>query len=185
LGAIIFVITTSRLREFKHEPTPESLTCNINHLCIPVQGPNKVSHVDNNGRDGQPCRRPSRSFNGTPSRCRVYVQLQELLKREWLTYPAMLMEGGSHNYCTINGKAYPSTETIHLRVGQTVKLRTNNNFVHPMHVHGGPFQVVAVDGSVSPIRSMWAQKRACRFQLDKRATPALPRPRRREPLSAT
>jgi len=26
----------SRLRELKHEPTPESLTCYINHLCIPV-----------------------------------------------------------------------------------------------------------------------------------------------------
>jgi hypothetical protein len=38
-------------------------------------------------------------------------------------------------------------------IGQTVKLRfigTNNNFIHPMHVHGGPFQVVAVDGNVLP-----------------------------------
>jgi uncharacterized cupredoxin-like copper-binding protein len=77
------------------------------------------------------------------------IQLQEWLKREWLTYPAMLMEGGLPNYFTINGKAYPSTDTIAMKVGQTVKLRfigTNNNFVHPMHVHGGPFQVVAVDG---------------------------------------
>jgi FtsP/CotA-like multicopper oxidase with cupredoxin domain len=34
-------------------------------------------------------------------------------------------------------------------VGQTVKLRfigSNNNFIHPMHVHGGPFTVVARDG---------------------------------------
>jgi FtsP/CotA-like multicopper oxidase with cupredoxin domain len=77
------------------------------------------------------------------------IQLQEWLKREWLTYPAMLMEGGLPNYFTVNGKAYPSTDTIAMKVGQTVKLRfigTNNNFVHPMHVHGGPFQVVAVDG---------------------------------------
>jgi hypothetical protein len=35
----------SRLRELKDEPTPESLTCYINHLCIPVPGQNKVSHV--------------------------------------------------------------------------------------------------------------------------------------------
>jgi len=36
-----------------------------------------------------------------------------------------------------------------MRVGQTIKLRfigSGNNFVHPMHVHGGPFEVVAVDG---------------------------------------
>ncbi|WP_204320076.1 hypothetical protein, partial [Klebsiella pneumoniae] len=35
------------------------------------------------------------------------IQLQEWLKREWLTYPAMLMEGGLPNYFTINGKSYP------------------------------------------------------------------------------
>src|SRR5258707_13302117 len=61
----------------------------------------------------------------------------------------MIMEGGLPNFFTINGKAYPSTDTIAMKVGQTVKLRfigTNINFVHPMHVHGGPFQVVAVDG---------------------------------------
>jgi FtsP/CotA-like multicopper oxidase with cupredoxin domain len=81
------------------------------------------------------------------------IQLQEWLKREWLTYPAMLMEGGLPNYFTINGKAWPATEKIRMRVGQTVKLRfigTNNNFVHPMHVHGGPFQVVAIDGETLP-----------------------------------
>ena len=81
------------------------------------------------------------------------IQLQEWLKREWLTYPAMLMEGALPNYFTINGKAYPDTDTIRMRVGQTVKLRfigTNNNFVHPMHVHGGPFQVVARDGETMP-----------------------------------
>jgi FtsP/CotA-like multicopper oxidase with cupredoxin domain len=77
------------------------------------------------------------------------IQLQEWLKREWLTYPAMLMEGAMPNYFTINGKAYPSTDTIAMKVGQTIKIRfigTNNNFVHPMHIHGGPFQVVAIDG---------------------------------------
>ena len=77
------------------------------------------------------------------------IRLQEWLKREWLTYPAMLMEGALPNYFTINGKAYPSTDSVAMKVGQTIKLRflgTNNNFVHPMHVHGGPFEVVAVDG---------------------------------------
>ena len=61
----------------------------------------------------------------------------------------MLMEGELPNYFTINGKAYPATDTVPMKIGQTIKLRfigTNNNFVHPMHVHGGPFQVVAVDG---------------------------------------
>ena len=45
------------------------------------------------------------------------------------------------------------TDVIRMRVGQTVKLRfigTNNNFIHPMHVHGGPFEVVARDGELLP-----------------------------------
>jgi FtsP/CotA-like multicopper oxidase with cupredoxin domain len=77
------------------------------------------------------------------------IQLQEWLQREGLTYPAMLMEGALPNYFTINGKSYPSTETVKMKVGETIKLRfigSNNNFVHPMHVHGGPFTVVALDG---------------------------------------
>jgi len=82
------------------------------------------------------------------------VQLQEWLNRDGLTYPAMIMEGALPNYFTINGKAYPSTETIRMRVGQRLKFRiigTNNNFIHPMHMHGGPFTVVARDGiNLSP-----------------------------------
>jgi manganese oxidase len=79
------------------------------------------------------------------------IQLQEWLEREGLTYPAMIMEGGLPNYFTINGKAYPDTDTITMQVGQTLKLRfigSNNNFIHPMHVHGGPFEVVTRDGEI-------------------------------------
>ena len=82
------------------------------------------------------------------------VQLQEWLNRDGLTYPAMLMEGALPNYFTINGKAYPATDVIHMKVGQRVKFRiigTNNNFIHPMHMHGGPFTVVSRDGvTLSP-----------------------------------
>jgi FtsP/CotA-like multicopper oxidase with cupredoxin domain len=77
------------------------------------------------------------------------VQLQEWLRRDGLTYPAMLMEGGLPNFFTINGKAYPATDTLRMRVGQTIKFRfigTNNNFIHPMHMHGGPFTVITRDG---------------------------------------
>lgn len=81
------------------------------------------------------------------------IELQEWLHREGLTYPAMPMDGMQPNYFTINGKSYPSTETIHMRVGETLKVRfigTNNGFIHPMHIHGGPFQVVARDGETIP-----------------------------------
>ena len=81
------------------------------------------------------------------------IQLQEWLEREGYTYPAMLMEGGLPNFFTINGKAYPSTDTIQMTVGQKVRLRfigSSNNFVHPMHVHGGPFTIIATDGNLVP-----------------------------------
>ncbi|UCI06509.1 DUF4396 domain-containing protein [Mesorhizobium sp. B1-1-8] len=81
------------------------------------------------------------------------IQLQEWLVREGLTYPSMPMDGGMPNFFTINGRAYPSTETIHMKVGETLKVRfigTNNGFIHPMHVHGGPFEVVARDGETIP-----------------------------------
>lgn len=81
------------------------------------------------------------------------IQLQEWLEREGYTYPAMLMEGGLPNYFTINGKAYPATDTIQMKVGQKIRLRfigSNNNFAHPMHVHGGPFKVIETDGNLVP-----------------------------------
>ena len=83
----------------------------------------------------------------------IVVMLQEWLEREGYTYPAMLMEGGLPNFFTINGKSYPDTETVHMRVGERVRVRfigSNNNFIHPMHIHGGPFTVVQIDGNIVP-----------------------------------
>lgn len=81
------------------------------------------------------------------------LMLQEWLKREGLTYPAMPMEGGMPNYFTINGRAFPETDTIKMKVGETLKVRfigSNSGFIHPMHIHGGPFVVVARDGETLP-----------------------------------
>ena len=77
------------------------------------------------------------------------IELQEWLIREGLTYPAMPMDGGQPNFFTINGRAFPSTDVIKMKVGETLKVRfigSNNGFIHPMHIHGGPFVVVARDG---------------------------------------
>ena len=103
------------------------------------------------------------------------ILLQEWLEREGLTYPAMIMEGALPNFFTINGKAYPATETIQMKVGQRVRLRfigSHNNFIHPMHVHGGPFRVIAVDGnSLAPSAQYDAR------YSERRAGPALRRRR--------
>jgi FtsP/CotA-like multicopper oxidase with cupredoxin domain len=77
------------------------------------------------------------------------IQLQEWLVREGLTYPAMPMDGAQPNFFTINGRSYPSTDVIRMKVGETLKVRfigSNTGFIHPMHIHGGPFTVVARDG---------------------------------------
>jgi FtsP/CotA-like multicopper oxidase with cupredoxin domain len=79
----------------------------------------------------------------------LVIQLQEWLEREGYTYPAMPMEGLMPNFFTINGKAYPETETVHIRVGQRLLVRfigSSSAFIHPMHIHGGPFTVIATDG---------------------------------------
>ncbi len=84
-----------------------------------------------------------------PADQEVVVQLQEWTEREGYTYPAMPMEGLLPNFFTINGKAYPETETIHARVGDQLLIRfigSSSAFIHPMHIRGGPFTVIATDG---------------------------------------
>lgn len=81
------------------------------------------------------------------------VQLGEWTVRNGKTYPAMPMEGLMPNFFTINGKAYPSTQQINLKQGQRLLVRfigSNSGFVHPMHIHGGPFAIVATDGNPVP-----------------------------------
>ncbi len=81
------------------------------------------------------------------------ILLQEWLERDGYTYPSMLMEGGLPNYFTINGKAFPATDTIQMKVGQKIRLRfigSSSNFIHPMHVHGGPFKIIETDGIPVP-----------------------------------
>lgn len=68
------------------------------------------------------------------------------------TYGAMPMAGMDPNYFTINGKVFPSTKTIDAKVGDRVRLRfiAAGQFVHPMHLHGFPFKIVATDGHPVP-----------------------------------
>jgi len=83
----------------------------------------------------------------------VPIQLQEWLVRDGWTFPAMLMDGALPNFFTINGKSYPATPVLKMRAGERVRFRfigTNNNFLHPMHIHGGPFTIIETDGSPVP-----------------------------------
>ncbi len=69
-----------------------------------------------------------------------------------MTFPSMPMGGMEPNYFSINGKSFPATQTINVRLGQRVRLRliTVGQFIHPIHLHGQHFDVVAIDGVEVP-----------------------------------
>jgi len=80
------------------------------------------------------------------------LMISELLQRGGKTFAAMPMGGMEPNYFTINGKAFPPTETISVKKGERVRLRLIGigQFIHPMHLHGLPFKIVATDGHPVP-----------------------------------
>lgn len=57
-----------------------------------------------------------------------------------------------YNYFTINGKAFPATRAWEAEQGDLIRVRVINisNLVHPMHLHGQDFKVIAKDGE--PLR---------------------------------
>jgi plastocyanin len=58
--------------------------------------------------------------------------------------------GDGSNGFTLNGKSFPATVPLTARAGQRVHIRligTGPEMIHPMHLHGMQFQVVAQDGT--------------------------------------
>jgi FtsP/CotA-like multicopper oxidase with cupredoxin domain len=67
---------------------------------------------------------------------------------------AAAMPGMAHdyNYFTINGKAFPSSQPYQVKQGDVARVRIINpsQTIHPMHLHGHDFKVVAKDGEPIP-----------------------------------
>jgi FtsP/CotA-like multicopper oxidase with cupredoxin domain len=62
-------------------------------------------------------------------------------------YTLMVNDGA--NGFTLNGKSFPATKALTAKVGEKVHVRligTGPEMLHPMHLHGMPFEVVAQDG---------------------------------------
>ncbi len=60
------------------------------------------------------------------------------------------MPGG---WYVINGKSFPDTQPINVKHGQTVHVRligADTMMIHPMHMHGHTFNLVAQDGHMLP-----------------------------------
>lgn len=73
----------------------------------------------------------------------------------------MGMDSGSMMQWTINGKSWPNTDPLNVKLGSVVKIRLYNNDTknmhpmdHPIHLHGTYFQVVSINGRKPP-REMW------------------------------
>ncbi len=63
------------------------------------------------------------------------------------------MMGMAYNVFTINGRSFPDTESLKVKKGERVRIRMINggtSTIHPMHLHGHQFKVVAVDGNPVP-----------------------------------
>jgi manganese oxidase len=61
------------------------------------------------------------------------------------------------NFFTINGRCFPDTTSLPVRVGGLVRIRMANPSMqaHPMHIHGHQFRVVASDGNaINPAAQM-------------------------------
>jgi FtsP/CotA-like multicopper oxidase with cupredoxin domain/plastocyanin len=60
---------------------------------------------------------------------------------------AMILNDGPLGF-TLNGKSFPATEPIVAKQGQMIRVRYMNEGlqIHPMHLHGLPQQVIALDG---------------------------------------
>jgi FtsP/CotA-like multicopper oxidase with cupredoxin domain len=55
---------------------------------------------------------------------------------------------------TLNGHSYPATRQLVAKVGERVRIRligTGPEMLHPIHVHGQPFEVWAQDGMPLPV----------------------------------
>ena len=93
----------------------------------------------------------------TPAAAQPAVD-ETLMLGEWTigpngeTYPTMPMAGSEPNYFTINGKSFPETQSVTVKVGDVVRLRLAGigQFTHPMHLHGASFKIVATDGNPVP-----------------------------------
>ncbi len=80
-------------------------------------------------------------------------QYQPMMQAERADVDQTMFIGMLGGYYVINGKSFPDTPPLVVKHGQTVHLRmigADASMIHPMHLHGHSFQVVASDGHLLP-----------------------------------
>lgn len=83
---------------------------------------------------------------------------------EWSMDPGMWRpnpnEMADFNILTLNGKAFPGTSPMVVKLGDRVRIRIGNLSAmdhHPIHLHGTSFKVVATDGGQIPEAGQWPE----------------------------
>lgn len=80
-------------------------------------------------------------------------QYQPMMQAGRADVDQTLFIGMLGGYYVLNGKSFPDTPPLMLKQGQTVHLRmigADTSMIHPMHLHGHSFQVIASDGHMLP-----------------------------------
>lgn len=80
-------------------------------------------------------------------------QYQPIMNADRADVDQTLFVGMLGSYYVINGKSFPETQPVIVKHGQTVHLRligSDTQMIHPMHLHGHSFQIVAEDGHLVP-----------------------------------
>ncbi len=80
-------------------------------------------------------------------------QYEPMMQAERADVDQTMFIGMLGGYYVINGKSFPDTPPLVVKHGQTVHVRmigADTSMIHPMHLHGHSFQVVASDGHLLP-----------------------------------
>lgn len=80
-------------------------------------------------------------------------EYQPMMQAEHADVNQVMFLGMLGSYYVINGKSFPDTQPISVKHGQTVHLSligADTQMIHPMHLHGHSFQIVAEDGHLLP-----------------------------------
>lgn len=78
------------------------------------------------------------------------AQARQAIKAD-VDYTAFFAQ--TNGYYLVNGKSFPDTQPILVKHGQTVHLRligADSSMIHPIHIHGHMFTIVAEDGHLLP-----------------------------------
>jgi hypothetical protein len=87
------------------------------------------------------------------------MMLSEWVVEAGTARPNTVKDSG-FNILTINGKVFPSTQSMVCKTGDKIRMRFGNLGAmdhHPIHLHGFHFRITATDGEDIPLSAQWPE----------------------------